>query len=101
MKLNRSVNFWTKAPVEVPALNMNNFHRVNFQSDDLIIGFFKHGNRAAETLTADDMRFLTSYYCQHSEFEGAELAFDIVGRDMVRNPLPNMRDTFLRIRKGK
>ena len=97
MKLSRSVNFWTKAPVEVPALNMNNFHRVDFQSDDWIVGFFKHGNRAAETLTADDIQFLSSYYCQRNE----GLAYDIVGRDVVRDSLPDMRDTFLRIKKVK
>jgi hypothetical protein len=97
----KALNFWTDEPVEVPALNMNSFHRVDFQNDDLIIGFFEYGNRAAETLTAGDIDFFLTYYCKFSGLGGAELLYDIVGRDAVRNNLPNMRDTFLRIRKGK
>ena len=101
MKTIRSINFWTKAPVEVPVFNINGFHRVDFQNDDLIIGFFSHGNRTAETLTADDIAFLTAYYCQHNEFTGLELAYDMVGRDVVQSSLPDMRDTFLRIKRIK
>ena len=94
MRTIQSVNFWTNESVRLPAFNIHGFHRVDFQSDDLIIGFFEYGNRTAETLTADDIRFLTSYFCHFSD---AELAYDIVGLDMVRSNLPNMRDTFLRI----
>jgi hypothetical protein len=98
MKTIQAVNFWSKEPVKVPVFNINGFHRVDFQNDDLIIGFFEYGNRTAETLTAGDIDFLTSYFCK---FIDAELAYDIVGRDAVRSNLPNMRDTFLRIRKVK
>jgi len=98
VKTKESVNFWTKAPVEVPVFNINSFHRVDFQNDDLIIGFFEYGNRTAETLTAGDIEFLTSYFCHFSD---AELAYDIVGRDAVRSNLPNMQDSFLQIRRVK
>lgn len=99
MKMKQTINFWTKEPVEVPPLNIHGFHRVDFQSDHLIIGFFEFGNRAAETLTADDMRFFIGYYCKFSGLDGADLAYDIVGADVIHNTLPNMQDRFLRIRK--
>ena len=81
-------------------INMNSFHRVDFKSDDLIIGFFKHGNRTAETLTADDMEFLLSYYGKFSGIDEAELSFDIADAGAVQNSLPGMHDKFLRIKKA-
>jgi hypothetical protein len=101
MKMMQAVSFWTKEPVQAPTLNINGFHRVDFQSDDLIIGFFECGNRSAETITDDDMRFFLMYYCMFSGLDGSAFLYDIVGLDMVRNHLPNMRDSFLRIRKAE
>jgi hypothetical protein len=109
MKTIAAHNFWTKEPVEVTPFNTHGFHRVNFRSDDLIIGFFEdgilrdpskihNGNRSAETLTDSDVEFLTGYYCRHNEFDNAVLAYDIVGRENVPDTPPGMRDTFLRIR---
>jgi len=100
MKKWPGVNFWTKVRMELPPFNTHAFHRVEFQGDDVIIGFFEFGSRTAETLTIGDVGFLTAYFFPHVDFEAAALAYDIVGREAVHNPLPNMHDTFLRIRKG-
>jgi hypothetical protein len=93
-----AVNFWTKERVMLPPFNYHGFHRVDFQSDDIIIGFMDFGSRTAETLTTDDIGFLTSYFFPPRQFEGAEFAYDIVGRAEVQTALPGMRDTFLRIK---
>jgi hypothetical protein len=99
MKKRADLNFWTREPVDVPPFNVHTFHRVDFRSDDVIIGFHEFGDRAAETLTVGDVRFLTSYFYPPAQFEGAKFSYDIVGRDAVQTSLPGLRDTFLRIRK--
>ena len=101
MKKQPGVNFWTKERVELPPFNIHMFHRVDFRSDDVIIGFMEFGDRSPETLTADDVGFLTSYFFPPNSFEGTAFSYDIVGRDAVQTALPGMRDTFLRIRKSK
>ena len=100
MKKWPGVNFWTQERVKLPPFNTHAFHRVAFQDEDVIIGFFTFGSRAAETLTIDDVGFLTAYFFPHVDFGSAALAYDIVGRDAVQSALPGMYDTFLRIRKG-
>jgi hypothetical protein len=101
MKTKQAVNFWTREQVMVPPLNVNWFHRVDYQNDGIIIGFFDYGSRTVETLTCGDIQFLTGFYCGNNHFTGVDLTYDIVGRDTVQNALPNMRDTFLRITKSK
>lgn len=96
MKTTQAGNFWTREPVRVAPLNVHGFHRVGY--GDVVIGFFTYGNRTAETLTDDDIRFFTGFFFQGND-EG--LAFDIVGRDAVRSPIAGMHDSFLRIRKNK
>jgi len=95
-KLLRTINYWTEEPVEVPPFNIHGFHRVGY--GDVILGFFTYGNRTAETLTADDIRFFIGFFFQGDD---TGLAFDIVGRDAVHSPVAGMHDSFLRIRKSR
>ena len=97
-KLLRTINYWTKEPVEVPTFNIHGFHRVGYQDGDVILGFFTYGNRTAETLTPDDIQFFTGFFFPSVD---AELTFDIVGREAVHNPIAGMHDSFLRIHKNK
>ena len=95
MKTVPGINFWTKEPVKVPPLNIHGFHRAGY--GDVIIGFFTYGNRTAETLTDDDIRFFVGFFFQGDD---TGLSFDIVGRDAVHSRVGGMHDTFLRIRKA-
>jgi len=99
MKKYPAVNFWTRERDELPMFNMNAFHRVDFQSDDIIVGFFTYGNRTAETLSEDDIEFLTAYFLPCYDFAEKVLTYEIVGRDEVHSSLLEMHDMFLRIRK--
>ena len=101
MKQKPGINFWTKEPVEALPFNIHMFHRVDFRNDDVIIGFMEFGDRSPETLTIDDVGFLTSYFFPPNSFKGTEFSYDIIGRDEVQTALPGMCDTFLLIRKGK
>ena len=98
-KLPRYINYWTQETVELPPFNIHGFHRVGYQDGDVIIGFFTYGNRTAETLTEDDIRFFTGFF--FPSVEVAKLTFDIVGREAVQSPIAGMHDSFLRIRRSK